>query len=267
MFFNNVSFQGGVSLLPPKPGFTISPNVSGKSFWSLVDDGPLTLSTAGTWTIVPNTDFNYNIKMWGAGAGTTASSGAGGAAVGTLMFGYNLTYLLVVGSVTGGGSGSGTGAPGAGYTGIFINSQTQSNAQIIAGGGGGSSTTAAGAGGGSLGQTGEDFSVSPNTFVSGGPLSGGNGSSNGGGGGSGYFGGGGGHGGRGGSGGSQTQGGLTTPSLGLPGGGGGGSGYLHPSVINGTLYTGNRGTAGNAADGDRGLSGNQNTAGKIYIYL
>lgn len=277
MFFNNVSLLGGVSLIPPSPGFTISPSVSGKSFWSLVNDGPLTLSDAGVWTIVPNTDFNYKIKMWGAGAGTTPStistSGAGGAAEGTLQFINNSTYLLVVGSVTGGGAGSTggvfttTGAAGAGYSGVFITSQTQNNARMIAGGGGGGSDSAAGAGGGTNGETAENFSFSENTYVSGGALSGGNGSGGGGGGGNGYFGGGAGQGSRGGTGGTQTQGGLATPSLGVPGGGGGGSGYLHSAVTNGILYTGNRGTPGNNSDSQRGTSGNRGTPGKIYIYL
>lgn len=255
-------------------GFTITPSVSGKSFWELESDGPLNLSTAGTWTIVPNNNFDASIKMWGAG-GAGSLGGAGGAAVGTMTFTKNISYVLVVGAINGGGSGSyrppsfgifeANGFPGGGYSGIFVSSITQANARIMAGGGGGSSQTAGGAGGGTNGQSGEGDTGGVNVGGIGGPLTAGGGSGGGGGAGNGWYGGGGGGGGRAGGGGTQTQGGSSFLSLGVAGGGGGGSGYLHSSIRNGTLYTGDRQTPGNNTDTDRGTAGNQNTAGKIYL--
>jgi len=47
---------------------TLSPAVSGITNWNLDSDGPLTLSSSGTWTLTPTSSFNANIKVWCAGA-------------------------------------------------------------------------------------------------------------------------------------------------------------------------------------------------------
>ena len=41
--------------------FTISPAVSGKSTWTLETDGALTITTAGTYTIVASSSYSANL--------------------------------------------------------------------------------------------------------------------------------------------------------------------------------------------------------------
>ncbi len=266
--------------------FTISPSVSGKSTWNLVTDGPLTLNTTGTWTIVPVGLINASITMWGAGggAGTQGGTGGGGGySTGTLQLSDSASYILFVGqggragaggqASGGGGSGDVNRGGGGGYTGIFLTSVSQANARMMAGAGGGagggSGSAAAGAGGGSSGQKGNNgtgaqpgggtqlaggASTGASSSNSGAALQGANGLSGGGGG---YFGGA-----------SGGDNGSYAP------GAGGGSGYLHSSVTSGTTTTGSlntpaqssnplRGTAGNARSGSAG-TGND---GLIYITL
>lgn len=171
--------------------FTISPSVSGKSTWNLKTDGALTLTSANTYTIVPDNDFYADANVWGAGGGggyyndsfqNRGNGGGGGYSTGRVLFKAGTTYYLVVGGGGGKGKNSGTnayslgGAPGGGgnsgqrdnshgagggggFSGIFKGSQTQANAVIIAGGGGGGIGYPgydAGAGGGSSGQAGEN---------------------------------------------------------------------------------------------------------------
>ena len=117
----------------------LSPSVSGITNWNLDSDGPLSLSTAGTWTMTPASSFNVNIKVWGAGATSAQyNAGAGGAAVGILAMTGSTAYVARVGSTTGGGSTNSSATRGAGYSGVFVTSETFANAKIIAGGGGGS---------------------------------------------------------------------------------------------------------------------------------
>jgi hypothetical protein len=255
----------------------LSPAVSGVTNWNLDVNGPLSLSTAGTWTMTPASSFNANIKVWGAGATNgDYNSGAGGAAVGTLAMTGSTAYVARVGSPTGGGSAGSGARSGAGYSGVFITSETFSNAKIIAGGGGGSDSddggrnANGGAGGGNTGQDGQGYSnsygkggtqsaggaggvASPGTGSNGGQLSGGGpgtgGGYSGGGGGSGYYGGGG--------------GGMQASWAG--GGGGGGSGYIG-GVTSATNYQGNYTTPGNSGDANRGSAGSNGNPGKVYIY-
>jgi hypothetical protein len=257
----------------------LSPAVSGVTNWNLDSNGPLTLSTAGTWTMTPASSFNVNIKVWGAGSNNGQYNGAaGGAAVGTLAMTGSTAYVARVGSSSGGGSASGNAQRGAGYSGVFVTSETFSNAKIIAGGGGGPDeddggrNANGGAGGGNTGQDGQGYSnsygkggtqsaggaggvASPVNGSAGGQLTGGAGSSSpesgyaGGGGGSGYYGGGG--------------GGMQASWAG--GGGGGGSGYIG-GVTSATNYQGNRTTPGNSGDANRGTAGNVQTVGRVYIY-
>lgn len=67
--------------------FTISPAVSGKSTWDLDVDGPLTLSTAGSWTLAPQGGWlDATVELWGpggAGGGSSASIGNPGTAATT----------------------------------------------------------------------------------------------------------------------------------------------------------------------------------------
>lgn len=270
-------------LVGQKPAVTgrilvVSPAVSGITNWNLDVNGPLNLSTAGTWTITPASSFSATIKVWGAGSqsGGQYNGGAGGAATGTLAFVGSSAYIARVGSSTGGGSGSGSGTRnGGGHSGIFITSETQANAKIMAGGGGGSGgddggrNAIGGAGGGATGQDASGYSnaygkggtqiaggaggtASPAGGDSGAALSGGAGGSSsgygGGGGGSGYYGGGG--------------GGIQASWA--SGGGGGGSGYVG-GVTSATNYTGNGTTAGNSGDAVRSGAGDVGAAGRVYI--
>jgi hypothetical protein len=256
----------------------VSPAVGGITNWNLDVNGPLSLSTAGTWTLTPASSFNASIKVWGAGANNAQyNAGAGGAAVGVLAMASGSSYVARVGSPTGGGSTNSSATRGAGYSGIFVTSETFANAKIIAGGGGGSDSddggrnANGGAGGGATGQDGQGYS---NSYGKGGTQSaggaGGTASSNGSAGsaltggagntdsGSGYYGGGGGSGYYGGGG-----GGMQASWAG--GGGGGGSGYIG-GVTSATNYQGNYTTAGNSGDANRGTAGNNGVAGKVYIY-
>lgn len=255
----------------------LSPAVGGVTNWNLDVNGPLSLSTAGTWTMTPASSFNVDIKVWGAGAPNGQyNSGAGGAAVGRLAMTGSTAYVARVGATNGGGTSVDGGVPGAGYSGVFISSITQANAKIIAGGGGGSDSddggrnANGGAGGGNTGQDGQGYSnsygkggtqsaggaggvASPGTGTAGGALTGGNGATGGG-----YCGGGGGSGYWGGGGGGQQ-------SSWAGGGGGGGSGYIG-GVTSATNYQGDRTTPGNSGDANRGTAGNNGVAGKVYIY-
>lgn len=290
----SITLTGGLTITSPPPSFTISPAVSGKSVWVPSVDGALDLNTTGQWTIVPNSTFNIQAKIWGSGGGSyrrcgacaLGPGGAGGAATGTIQLDNGTSYILVVGGT--GDPDSGAAGSGGGYSGIFTTSKTQANARIMAGGGGECGFQGCGgpfgceggeAGGAGGGTTGQDAGPGGGT-VSGTALQGGGGTSYSGGGGGGYWGGGGGS--RAtvsngpvisGTGGSQTAGGTradgTQGTSG--GGGGGGSGFLHSSIINGTLYTGSGTTPGNSGDPNRGNAGGTTTStgqpGKIYLYL
>lgn len=167
-----------ITVQPIIKTFTISPAVSGKSTWNLGNDGPLNLTTAGSWTITPTTNFTSTVKVWGAAGGgvTNTAGGGGGYATGTVNFVSGNSYLLVVGSGgsysstssggaggtgvgTGGTGGSGSGTNGAGGggagSGVFYpNTVSQANAILIGGGGAGTNGYTPGAGGGSSGENG-----------------------------------------------------------------------------------------------------------------
>ena len=272
---------------PVIPDFTISPAYSGKSSWNLTVDGPLVLSSSGAWTIIPVSNFNTTVKMWGAGGArgysyrdpitSTAFQGAGGAggySTSNIAIQTGNSYIVQVGqggirttSATGGATylaggvqGSYGGTQGGGYSGIFITSVSQANALLMAGGGGGGSDAEfapnGGAGGGTSGQDGAGSNPAQS-----------------------------------GKGGSQSAGGAAAPSNnptagseltgglsvniynqsgqgaggggywggggGNVGGGGGGSGRIgtHSSVTGGTTTTGTGDTPGNSSDADRGGAG------------
>jgi hypothetical protein len=252
--------------------FNISPAVSGKTTWDLANDGPLNLSTAGSWTITPLGTFLVPAKVWGAGAKSdpAETGGAGGYAAGYVLLVAGVTYTLYVGGtsignaggVPGGGSITGAGftaTPGAGYSGLQIGS----TAVLIAGGGGGHGHTGAGGAGGGL--TGEDGSLFSGTIP--------------------------------GHGGTQSAGGApgdrrpgpVPPTRGArasitsaaaaaadtmaavaaafrpapwPPALAAGSGYANPQYVTPIdAYDGHLNTPGNSADSDRGSSGNEGTAG------
>jgi len=248
----------------------------------------LSYSTAG-WNIVniPPGVKTVEIKTWGAGGGGNGagyvSGGGGGFSTGRLTVTPESAYYAMVG---GGGNTSIEGTGGGGLSGLFTSeSLTQGAAMIIAGGGGGggrpdhasNGSPGGGAGGGTNGQNGNQATVSGFTGGQGGTQSaggagsggtsgtamqggstgngnaaggvggGGNGSSNnwgGGGGGGGYFGGGAGQ---------STSSGTGTP-------GGGGSGFLHGSIENGSMQTGDSNVPGNSGDSDRGSAGSGATS-------
>lgn len=296
--------------------FTISPAINGISKWN-IDEVPLNISQSAVYTIVPNFSFTASIKMWGAGGAGLASGdssnpakgGGGGYASGKFQFEYHKPYILIVGQggyksgpvvdiyTIGNGGGTNTLAScrfGGGMSAMFINSETQANAIIIAGGGGAGSTYSGGpydftggAGGGLDAERGHGYDVdtgqgSNNYFGYGGSqISGGLGAMNtandgialyGGhgstgnvgsaaGGGGGYFGGGG-------------SGGTASPSHGVGGSAGGGSGYLKSSVASGSLIAGSGNVSGNPSDLQRLGAGSGGTTssfssgsnGRIIIF-
>ena len=307
----NLNFDPGQGLLTALAESSISyrfwnnTNVNNVNLFAqtgqLLSNLSVTSYTAnGTYTLTPGTTSNVLIKVWGGGGGTSGSGtlgGGGGYTTGFLNLQAGTTYRIVVGSggKTGvqagiasipGGPGqaglgpSGPGGTGGGYSGIFVNSVTQSNALLIAGGGGGGAWwdfVFGGAGGGSSGQVGvstrfssysegggggtqsaggygaggADSSGGAGSALKGGdaPTVGGPGWVGGGGGGGGYFGGG-----AGASGGSSH------------GAGGGGSGYFNTSlVIGGSTTVGSRTTPGNNSDVSRNVSGNPAVDGAVVI--
>jgi hypothetical protein len=291
-----------VSYVRPSYDFTISPAYLGKSTWDLAADGPLIFTGSGAWTVVPISNFNTTVKMWGAGGArgysyrdsitSTNDQGAGGAggySTANIAIQNGNSYIVQVGQggirtntassgatyLAGGVQGSYGGTQGGGYSGIFITSVSQANALLMAGGGGGGSqggfSSNAGAGGGDSGQN------------SAGGNQGGNGGSQSAGGGAAAY--------NGPTGGSALTGGLGKSqsgeaSLGAGGGGywgggggnvgggGGGSGRIgtNASVTSGTTTAGAADVPGNSSDADRGGAGrggnatsNSGADGKIII--
>lgn len=255
--------------------FSISPAVSGKTSWNLAVDGPLNLSSGGTWTIVPTNTFTVNAKAWGGGGGTGGSGGGGGYAGGSVLLNAGTSYTFHVGggggyyptrAANGGGAGGGpsfSGSGGGGYSGV----RTGSSAILIAAGGGGAGWGGVGgAAGGATGSPGQDYldglggAGGPSTasaLATAGTYLGGDGQAAGagaGGGGGGFFGGGGGA--------------PTSPESSWTGagGGGGGSSFVSGVAVAGITMTGGSGaTAGNASDIDRAGAGGSNAAGRLII--
>lgn len=258
----------------------------------------LNIAANGIYTITTSVTANVQFSMWGAGGGNFFSGqpngigGGGGFTTGIARLFPGRTYYIVVGQggrfgangnaiVGGGGSGGfgpvGYGGTGGGYTGIFANSISQTNAIMIAGGGGGAASIRGGAGGGTIGADGSstgfagrheggyggtqaaggaggggaDSNGSAGSALRGGaaPYVGGAGWVGGGGGGGGYFGGGGG-----------ASGG------GSHGAGAGGSGYFNANlVIAGNTQVGTSGNVANSNDVRRGTAGSAATDGRMII--
>jgi hypothetical protein len=285
-----VSYAGSVVSDPdPDPGgartFSINPAVGGESTWDLDVDGPLVLSSAGTWTITPTATFTASTKAWGAGGGAGGNAawagGGGGYAGGTVTLQSGTSYRLYIGAAgnmgeqiggnaQGGAPGGGNsgandtlccggpygGGGGGGYSGI---KETAGAAVLLAGGGGGSGWGGTGgAGGGTNGVDGVGYFSAPDGGDRG-TQSGGGAGGPGAGSGSAYQGGSGASGdyesstgyGGGGGGGYYGGGGGAAGS-----GGGGGSGYFDSSKVSGaTLTAGSGTTPGNASDSDRSGAG------------
>ena len=226
-------------------GASVSPAIGGDTN---VDLTLVTLTSCGSWTVIPSGDFYANVKMWGGGGGASLDyppgasgslgiGGNGGYTKGNVQFLSGVTYQFTVGCGGGGYGGQNGGGGGGGASAIRIVSGSvpilvagagggsgYSGTQTIYGGNGGGSTASggsgsAGGGGGSqsaagAGGVGSRRSGNPGSSTSGG---GGtiNGSGGGGGGTSAY--------GSGGGGGGAI---LTPPSNTDAGGGGGGGGYF-----------------------------------------
>src|SRR3990167_7857353 len=79
--------------------FNVSPAVSGKTTWNLDIDGPMTISTAGSWTITPHSGLSANVKLWGGGGG-----GDGGNAPSTDVAGTAGGNTTFAGMTAGGGA-------------------------------------------------------------------------------------------------------------------------------------------------------------------
>lgn len=289
-FTVNFARNGGPGTLPPMT-FTISPAVSGKTTWDLLADGPLDLSTAGTWTITPTMNFSANVIMWGAAGGSisygpTNTAGAGGSSNGFISFVSGTGYSFIVGGGGQGGTANRNGGGGGAGSGIDFSSNSTSI--MVAGGGGGGYGAApyAGAGGGTSGETcpnngdcnggGGGTQSAAGNGGTGARRTGIGGSGRNGGGGAGgtapqgsvWFTGGTGYGqggygsqntldaGSGGGGGGYFGGGGGGGNLG-GNGGGGGSGYIHPTIVTGgTTTAGTNGTTANVNDPKRGSAGN-----------
>jgi hypothetical protein len=252
-----------VSYVRPVYDFTISPAYSGKSTWDLAADGPLILSTSGSWIITPVTSTNTKIKMWGGGGASFKAAwkgGGGGFSSGSVQLEAGIPYRIVT-SMNGSNGIIGSG----GLTGIFSSSISQANSIMIAGGGGigtdyiGSYGGNGGAGGGSSGQDGTGNGLQNGkggTQIAGGSpavynsqKAGSALQANGGDGGAGYWGGG-----------AQNAAGS-----------GGGSGYIHPTkVTSGITVTGASSTPANSSDSERSGSAQGslgNTAGSMGIII
>ena len=166
----------------PPGALSISPAVNGKNVWFINTDGPLSLTTYGTYKIKPLADCVANVSMWGGGGGSSATSftqsgGGAGAATANVMLWANTTYDFIVGQ---GGFGTTTakfGGGGGAGSGIQIN--TSNVAILVAGGGGGAGYTASatantlsGGGGGGIyaqsggvGGPGNAFGYGANTYI------------------------------------------------------------------------------------------------------
>ena len=253
--------------------FNISPAVGGKTTWNLDTDGPLNLSTQGTWTITPLFSFTTSVKAWGEGGGPGGGGfGAGAFSGGDVALPAGVSITLGVGQ--GRGPAPQYGPSGGGWTGLFFTSS--SLAILIAGGGGGggySSSSVSGGpggwpdgfsgaadpnggdgGGGGATQSGPGprGNAGGNLYATNGsPGSGRNGGAGGyagGGGGGGYFGGGGGAG-------SDFSGAA----------GGGGSSYFDPAVVaNPQMLSGSGTTPGNASDPARSGAGSS-LSGRLIL--
>jgi hypothetical protein len=250
---DSVSAVDAPQVGPPPRTFTISPAVGGKTTWNLATDGPLNLTSAGVWTIVPTVTFVVHAKAWGASGASGDLGGCWSPGAGAITGDVTLTggqsYTLTVGSggkyntttagIGGGGysvfGGSANGGGGGGYCGITLGATDI----FIAGASGGAGYGGqGGVGGGPNGGDGQDYASNGSNGRGGSPTAGGGpGSSNtgstnptagaarqgghaggsyvGGGGGSGHFGGGG--------------GGYLSGAPGA-GGGGGGSSYADPTA-------------------------------------
>lgn len=161
---------------------TISPAVNGKTSWNLDADGPLLLSTAGTWTITPSGTMTLSTKLWGAGGGGGGGddgpvySGKGGG--GSYVAGQYLASASVpLTAVVGGGGGGGitrpepavNGGGAGGYNGGGAGATSGKTGYSGAGGGGGgrtelllgSNTLACAGGGGGGGGDGNTSSNGP----------------------------------------------------------------------------------------------------------
>jgi hypothetical protein len=272
----------------------LSPAVTGKTTWNFSSDGPLILSTNGTWTFTPSSTIKLKVKMWGAGGGVPNygaghNGGGGGYSNGSITFLSGTTYELIVGQ---GGSGVAANRnAGAGGGGTGIQFSTGSVPILVAGGGGGGYSTTgrrAGAGGGSSGQAGDGAGgggggtqsapgsggvssrrtgaagsgrnggqLNTGTFASSGGTGfgkGGDGAYNGGDAGSG--GGGGGYYGGG-------EGGGDVAAF----GGGGGSGYINVTYVeNGVTIAGNYEIPANNSDADRGTAGSAGEGSNSSTY-
>jgi hypothetical protein len=240
------------SSTPTSTTLTITDNLGNSSIVNFANVSSYSnFITGRTYTLVSNANLEVNLTASGAGGGTSinrsVAGGAGGLSTGRFTFIANQQYRLIVGGrgANGGGGGfggggnggggTGVGGGGGGYTGLFLNSISQSNSIIIAGGGGGGNDDPAsgGAGGGTTGSGSSGRNGGAGTQTAGGTAGGADGSpgspgsalqggSGGAGGGGGYFGGGGG----------QSYSGCCAG-----GSGGGGSGYLHPTLLTNTSTT------------------------------
>ncbi len=141
--------------------FTVSPATPLGSTQISMNNAFSDFASNVEYTLTPNRTFTVGLTLEGAGSGFLTGNpslpgGRGGKVTGTVKFEEGSTYKLVVGLLGGsaddqtnnGGIGAGgtayvgdngdhPGGAGGGYTGIFKDSVSQSNALLIAGGGGG----------------------------------------------------------------------------------------------------------------------------------
>lgn len=141
----------------------VIPAVSGVSFWSFIENGPLILDPSNSTTYsVTILEESKNIKIDAWGQGTCGARG--GYSAGIVPFVVNSGYTVKLN--TGGGLSSG-GSAGGGYAGLFTGTTiSQATALLIAGGAGGGGANASGScqfaggdGGGEEGGDGTDAST------------------------------------------------------------------------------------------------------------
>ena len=154
----------GTFVYPPN-NFAISPAFGGSTTINLSSVSNVALSTCGTWTITPSSNFFANIKIWGAGGGgatkySTAPDlygGNGGYSRAIVELKAGVAYQFIVGCAGSNGGGGRVAGGGGGGSGIQIVSG--SVAVLVAGGGGGSGSSGGfdvggGDGGGTTGVAG-----------------------------------------------------------------------------------------------------------------
>lgn len=166
MFLSNHLTGFNVTSGEAPRAFTISPAVSGKTFWDLDIDGQFLITTAGTWTLTPEPGFFGDVTLRGAGGGGGGQAASGSGALQTTFAGL---------ACNGGAGGIAAASGGSGGAG---GAATGGDTNTAGGNGGNGAVGTAGAegtppGGGTVGRGGRGFAGTPEELGGGGGGAGG----------------------------------------------------------------------------------------------